>query len=202
MEGAEAPDQVDGSGCRRLSCGEAGGDGIEGDAVVGVVEGGDEDERVGDIEVGVAGGEALALEVDGGGHGQGDDLEWLTVGVRGGGVEAFEVLGQWEMVLVSGVGLDAGEDGVGCDEAGNVVDVAVGVVAGASAMQPESLVDAEVVAEGGFQCSRLTPGLRCWTSERRHSSVVMRTPAPLMSMEPPSRTRRWASPESAGGSRA
>ena len=36
------------------------------------------------------------------------------------------------MVFVVGVGLDGGEDGVFADEAGDVVDVAVGVVAGAA----------------------------------------------------------------------
>jgi hypothetical protein len=34
-----------------------------------IVEGGDEDERVGDVEVGVAGGEALAFEETGEGMG-------------------------------------------------------------------------------------------------------------------------------------
>ena len=81
-----------------------------------VVEGGDEDERVGDVEVGVAGGEALALEDDGRGHGQArrcwKGLPWLEAGGVAEGVEAVEVLGQREMVLVGGVGLDAGEDGV------------------------------------------------------------------------------------------
>ena len=47
-----------------------------------------------------------------------------------------------------GVGLDGGEDGVFADEAGDVVDVAVGVVACAAAMEPDGLVDAEVVVEG------------------------------------------------------
>ena len=63
----------------------------------------------------------------------------------------MEVLGEREVVGVGGIGLDAGEDGVGRDEAGNVVNVAVGVVAGAAAGEPEGLVDAEVVAEGAFE---------------------------------------------------
>src|ERR1035441_3135146 len=69
------------------------------------------------------------------------------------GSQAVEIFGEWEVVLVGGVGLRAGEDGVSLvigsgDEAGDVVDVAVGVVAGAAAMEPEGLVDAEVVVEG------------------------------------------------------
>jgi len=52
------------------------------------------------------------------------------------------------MVFVAGVGLDAGEDFIFADEAGDVVDVAVGVVAGAALVEPENLFDAEVVVEG------------------------------------------------------
>jgi hypothetical protein len=64
------------------------------------------------------------------------------------GAEAVEVLGEREVILVGGVGFDAGEDGVFGDETGDIVDVAVGVVASAAAMEPESLGDAEVVVEG------------------------------------------------------
>ena len=51
-----------------------------------------------------------------------------------------------------GVGFDGGgEDGVFGDEAGDVVYVAVGVVAGAAFVEPDGLVDAEVVVEGLFE---------------------------------------------------
>ena len=130
--------------------GEAAGDDVEGVAVVGVVEGGDEDEAVGDVEVGVAGGEALAFEDYGCGHGEFDDLEGLVVEVAEA-AEAVEVFGEGEMVFVVGVGLDAGEDFVFGDEAGDVVDVAVGVVASAALVEPEDFFDAEVVVEGLFE---------------------------------------------------
>ena len=76
------------------------------------------------------------------------------------------------MVLVGGVGLDAGKDGVFGNEAGDVVDVAVGIVAGAAAVQPEGVLDTEVVAEGLLEKARVwasspRPGLRCWTSEEQ-----------------------------------
>src|SRR5882757_10354426 len=78
VEGAQAPDQVDGVDADDLAVGEAAGDDVEGVAVVAVVEGGDEDEAVRDVEVGVAGGEALAFEGDGRGHGKFDDFEWFV----------------------------------------------------------------------------------------------------------------------------
>src|SRR5260370_24010947 len=55
------------------------------------------------------------------------------------------------MVFVAGVAVDAGEDYVFADEAGDVVDVGVSVVAGAALVEPEDLFDAEVVVEGLLQ---------------------------------------------------
>lgn len=92
MECAEAPDQVYGVDADDFACGKAGGDDVEGMAVVGVVEGGDQNEVIGDVEVGVACGEALAFEDDGGGHGQFDDVERLALQVTGL-AEAVEVFG-------------------------------------------------------------------------------------------------------------
>ena len=79
MEGAETPYEVYGVDAYDVAGGEAFGDDIEGVAVVAVVEGGDEDEVVGDVEVGVAGREALALEDYGRGHGEFDNVERLTL---------------------------------------------------------------------------------------------------------------------------
>ena len=140
--------------------GEAIGDDVEGVAVVGVVEGGDEYEVIGDVEVGVTCREALAFENYWRGHGKFDDLEGLTAWVAEG-LETIEVLGQRDVVVVGGVRFDAGEDCVFGYEAGYVVDVSVGVVAGTTAVQPESLVDAEVVVEGLFKralCRGLVAG--------------------------------------------
>src|ERR1035441_9783239 len=131
MEGAEAPDEVDGVDADGFAGGKAGGDDVERVAILRIIEGGDEDERVGNVEVGVAGGEALAGKDNRRGHGKLDDLEGLAAQVAGG-AEAVEIFGEEEMVLVGGGGLDAGEDGVFGDEASYVVDVAVGIVAGAA----------------------------------------------------------------------
>ena len=150
MKGSEAPDEVYGVDSDDLASGETLGEEVEGVAVVGVVEGGDEDDGVGDVEVGVAGGEALVFEEDGFGHGEFADVEGLAVEVAGL-AEADEVFGEGQVIFVGGVGLDAGEDGVFPDEAGDVVDVAVGVVSGGAAVEPEGVFDAEIVVEGLFE---------------------------------------------------
>ena len=76
-----------------------------------------------------------------------------------GGPEAVEVFGEREVVLVGGVGFDCGEDGVFSDEASDIVDVAVGVVAGAAAVEPEGLHDAEKVTEGLLQLLAADAGI-------------------------------------------
>jgi hypothetical protein len=49
------------------------------------------------------------------------------------------------------VGLDGGDDGGGRDEAGDVVDVAVGIVAHDSAIEPDGLVDTEIVVKDALK---------------------------------------------------
>ena len=55
------------------------------------------------------------------------------------------------MVGVACVGLDSGDDGGGADEARDVVHVAVCVVAGNAAAEPDDLIDAEIVVKGVFE---------------------------------------------------
>ena len=54
------------------------------------------------------------------------------------------------VIVVGGVVFDDGGDGFRIDEAGDVVDVAVGVVAGDAVVEPEDFFDAEEVAEPLF----------------------------------------------------
>jgi len=150
VEGAEAPNEVHGVDADNLAGGEAFGEDVEGVAVIEVVEGGDQDDAVSDVEVGVAGGEALALKEDGAGHGERDDFKLLALQVAGL-VKALEVLSQREVVFVRGVGFYGGDDLVLGDEAGDVIDVAVGVVSGTATMEPDGLLDAEMLTEGSLQ---------------------------------------------------
>ena len=64
VQRAQSPDQIDRMDSNDLAGREAAGDDVEGVAVVGVVEGGDEDQIVCDVKVGVAGGQALVVEED------------------------------------------------------------------------------------------------------------------------------------------
>ncbi len=126
---AEPPDQISAVDADDLAVGEEVSEDVEGEAVVGIVEDGNENEAIGNVEIGVAGGEAASFEEHWAGHGEFDDGERLAILV-GGGAEAADVFAQRLVVGVVGVGFDDGDDGVRRDEASEIIDVAVGVVAG------------------------------------------------------------------------
>ena len=102
-----------------------------------VAVGRDQQRAVDEVEVDVGGGEALAVVLDDAGHGDFDDVE--TAGRPGPRSvrAAFEVVLEDLVVVVLRVIFDGGDDRVGVDEAGEVVDVAVGVVAGDSFAEPD-----------------------------------------------------------------
>ena len=72
------------------------------------------------------------------------------------------------------------------DEAGQVVDVAVRVVALDAIAQPEDVADADEIFQALLDLRLVRSGLRFGFS--RQELVVSRVPAPLTSMEPPSST--------------
>lgn len=80
MEAAEAPDDVGGVDADNLAGGETGFEDVGGLVVGDAAVGGEDDFVVGDIEVGVGGGEALVVVKDHVGHGQFDDVGLLAVG--------------------------------------------------------------------------------------------------------------------------
>jgi len=78
---------------------------------------------------------------------------------RARGFEASEIFGERRVVEVAGVGLDGGDDGGGRNEARDVVDVAVRVVASDAAVEPENLIDAEKIVEGLFELGAADAGV-------------------------------------------
>lgn len=72
---------------------EACRDDIEGMAVVAIVEGWDEYQVVGDVEVGVTGRKALAFKDHRSGHGELHDLEGIALEIAGG-AKTVEVFGE------------------------------------------------------------------------------------------------------------
>ena len=146
MEGAEAPDDVGGVDADDFAVGEKGLEDIGGLVVGQAAVGWEDDLGVGDVEVGVGGREALVVVEDEVGHGHLDDGGLFAVG-QTAAAEHLEVALQGLVVLVPGVVLDDGEDGVGGYEAREVVDMAVGVVADDAVAKPDDVVHTVIVAQ-------------------------------------------------------
>src|SRR5215510_2600750 len=116
VQRAESPHQIDGVNADDGMIGEYLSQNAEGDAVLRIVECGNEDRGVRDIEVRVAGGESPAVEQHGRGHRQVDDLE-STADFGQHVLEALTVFFQRRVVRVLRIVLPAQHHAVGADEA-------------------------------------------------------------------------------------
>src|ERR1700687_5814066 len=93
MHRAEAPDQVSGIYSRDVTVGKQVSQNVQCDAVVGIVEDRRQHDAVGDVEVGIAGGQAASFKNDGYGHGEFYDSQGLAV-LIGGGTQAANIFAQ------------------------------------------------------------------------------------------------------------
>lgn len=165
MDGAEAPDEFGAVDADDFVLGQAGLKDVEGLAVVFLIAvGGDEERAVDEVEVDVGGGEAFSVIFDGGRHGDFDDFEGAAVLVAEG-VELFADAFERFVIGVFGV-LFGGEDDLGGgDEAGEVVDVAIGVVAFDAAGEPADVGLAVVVFEVLLDAGAVEVGVAVFVEE-------------------------------------
>ena len=131
---------------------------IQRDSVIGIVEGRHQNQAIGDIKIGVAGGQSLSAEDHGAGKRQFNDLQLASLQICGG-AQTPQVFLQRLVVGVVLVGFDHGEHGIRGDEARNVIDVAVRVVALDAAAQPDYFFYSQIISKDLFQLSRCqSPG--------------------------------------------
>ncbi len=149
VQGAESPDEVAGINRDDFARGEKRCQRVQGDAVVGIVEDGREHDAVRDVEIGVAGGQAPPLKDDGTGHGKFDDVQRLARLVARA-AETEKVVAQGFVIHIFRIVLDHGDDRIWSDEAGEVVDVTVGIVAEDAFAEPDRVRCTEVVGEELF----------------------------------------------------
>src|SRR4029077_6807217 len=123
--------------------------GVQRDTVVGTIENRRENDSVSNVEISVACGKSAAFEDNWLRHGDLYNIEGPAVLIASG-LQAAEVGAERAVIRVFRVGLDHGDHGVGRDEAGQVVDVAVGVVAQNAAAQPDHVRRSQVVGEELF----------------------------------------------------
>ena len=159
-------------------------------AIVRIVERRHQHDAVGDVEVGVAGGQPLAVHRS---RGRGIRQRTICSGPTSGSSGAAPAGGGCPSIARGsrrpGPASTASTTVSGGDEPRDVVDVAVRVVAGAAFAEPDRPARAEPLAERLARSPRASvPGLRTCTSLSSHSSVTSSSPAPLTSMPPPSST--------------
>ena len=111
VHGAESPDQVAGIDRDDFAPGERVASVFRAMRSLGSLKTGTEHDAVRDVEIGVAGGQASALEDDRPGHGKFDDGERLAVLIAGG-LQAAEVVRAAAVIHISRIGLDHGDDRV------------------------------------------------------------------------------------------
>src|SRR5439155_13100265 len=115
VQSAQAPHEVHGVDADHGPVGNQLGERAQRDAVLRIVEGRDQDGGVRDVEVRVARGQALAVKVQGRGHGQRDNLDPRAI-LEPHALESFPVLLEWPVVRIARIILSGEDHGARPDE--------------------------------------------------------------------------------------
>src|SRR5437879_7392538 len=115
-------------------------------AVLRIVEGRHQDGPVRDVEVRVARGETLPGEIERSGHREVDHLDLATV-FESHPLQALAIFLERPIVRIVPIGLPAHDDRARIDEAAQVVDVPVRVVARDPGPEPQDVRGAELVTQ-------------------------------------------------------
>jgi len=146
MKSSEAPDKVYAVDPDHRTVADKLGECPEGDAVLGIVEGGNQNGRIADVEVGVACGQPLTVEIERRGHGQADYLDSGVI-LQPQALQPLPVFLEGAVVGIARVVLLAQDDGPWSNKTADVVDMPVRIVTGDPSPQPEDLLDSEEIAE-------------------------------------------------------
>ena len=107
--------------------------------IVLIAKGRHQNQPIRDVEIGIARGQALAVEIHRLGHLHASDLH-IVSGSRAG-MQALQILFKRLVIDVRFIRLDHRHNGVGGGEASQIVDVAMRVVACNASIQPDDFVD-------------------------------------------------------------
>src|SRR6266513_742550 len=155
MERTQAPNEIDGVNSDPHAPSKCFGDSIERYAIVRIVECRYKNGAIGDVEVGVAGRQPLAV------HGyrtrerNRDDFEGAGLC---GNLQAAKIICRSRVILVRGIGLVRQDHRLSRRESRDVVDVAMSVVPNRALAQPYRICDAEILRE----CPLVIGGGHAW----------------------------------------
>src|SRR5664280_3800133 len=128
VQRAQSPDEVPAINPDNLTIGKYCGEGIECDPIVGIAEYGHKHQLVGDVEIGIAGGQAPSTKVYRSRHWQLHHAQRMARLV-GALLQPSEVVAQGLVVGIAGVRLIGRHHSRRGDEASDIVHMPMGVVA-------------------------------------------------------------------------
>src|SRR3954468_22225668 len=144
MQRAQSPHQIHGVNPDHRPSRKSFRDSVEGDAVVRVIERWYKNDAIGDIEVRVTGGKPLAIHHDWPRERNRHNPERIFLCRQ---LETTHVVGRSGVVVVRRIAFIRQNNGVRRAEAGDVVDVAMGVVPDCALSQPYGIARTEVFVE-------------------------------------------------------
>src|SRR5262245_1361239 len=144
MNRAEYPDQIYAINTYDATVGKTPLQNFASLRVVRMAIGGNQDRFVSDVEISVASGQTLILEIDRPRHWQFYDSQRLAVLIFHP-QQAFVVIDQNSVIFVPGIVFDHCDDRVRRDEPRQVINVPIGVVADYTVAQPQDVRGPEVV---------------------------------------------------------
>src|SRR5579885_810471 len=119
VQSAQSPDEVSAMNANDFTVREKLCENAQGLAVIGIIECGNQDQPVGDVEVAIACRKPLAIKNDGRRHGQLDNVERLAIEIARR-LQAVKIFRERQMVFVIAVVLNDGDESVCVHEAGDV----------------------------------------------------------------------------------
>ncbi len=143
VQSAKTPYQVDGMNSDHLVPGKTLGQNRQCDTVIAVIECRHQHHLVADKEIRIGRRNPGALKKKRPGHGQFDDVQLPAICSRF--TQAFEVFLQDPVIVIAPIRFHSRDHRVNGDKTGDIVHVAMGVVANYAAGQPDHLPDAQVV---------------------------------------------------------
>src|ERR1039457_2014789 len=149
VQRAESPDQIAGIDRHDLARRKHIRESVERDAIVRIVEHRYQHRAIRDIKIGVAGGQLPAFKYDRTRQRNFDDLKLLSIG-SARIFQTPQARMQGGIIVTLLILLNHRDHGIRSDEAGDVIDVAVSVIPGDSAIQPDDGLHAKIVGEQMF----------------------------------------------------
>src|SRR5713101_2272544 len=146
VERSQAKHEIAAGNADDFTVGKQASQRVQGRAVVRIVERRHDHEFIDDIKIRIARRKPLPFEINGRGHRQAFDAQWLPSLILHR-LKEREIFLEWGVVGVVRIVFHYSDDGGRVHEAREIVDVAMRIVAGDSVLQPEDVGHSEIVAE-------------------------------------------------------